>query len=111
MPELTTLTDWVKILGSSVLIFAVWYYYHKSVTQQFNTILENQAVREQETFQQMNKIIESQDERAKENFKLLQDMVSTNLLQNEKLQRIETKIDDHRWCPYFTQILKGGFNE
>lgn len=92
MNELATLTEWIKVLGSGGLIFLVWYLYHKAVTNQFTQILANQ------------------DKRATENFELLKDMVSSNLLQNEKLERIETKIDDHRWCPYFKRILQGDIN-
>lgn len=105
MSEFESLAEWIKLVGSGGLIFLVWYFYHKSVTGQFDTILQNQAQRESETFRQMNEIIHNQAETAKQNFELLKDMVSTNLLQNEKLERIETKIEDHHWCPFFKKIL------
>lgn len=93
MNEMTALTEYLAAFGTGGLIFIMWYFYHKSSTTQFDKILESQA------------------QRAQENFKLLQDMISSNLLQNEKLERIETKIDNNRWCPYVKYILQNKEHE
>ena len=106
MPELT-FSEIVQILGVGGAFLFILCVYHKSVTKQFDTILTNQNEREKETFSQMNKIIDNQAKREESNFKLLQDMVSTNLLQNAHLEKIAGMIENNRWCPYARNFLGG----
>lgn len=105
MPEINIFNEMLKLLGVGGAFLFILYVYHKSVTKQFDTILANQNEREKETFSQMNKIIDNQAKREESNFKLLQDMVSTNLLQNAHLEKIEALITNNRWCPYVRHFL------
>lgn len=107
MPEINIFNEMLKLLGVGGAFLFILYVYHKSVTKQFDTILANQNEREKETFSQMNKIIDNQAKREESNFKLLQDMVSTNILQNAHLEKIEGMIENSRWCPYARKFLGG----
>lgn len=77
--------------GSSTLIlFVIWFLYHKSTTEQLSKIIDLQLTRE------------------KENFSLLKDMIASNLLQNEKLEQVKSLIINNRWCPVYRRYLKEG---
>lgn len=79
------------IKGSSTLIvFLIWFLYHKSSTDQLNKIIDLQLTRE------------------KENFNLLKDMIASNLLQNEKLEQVKALIVNNQWCPVYRKYLKEG---
>lgn len=83
MNEFTGLLPVIKEIGFPALIFAIWYFYHKDATKQLTDIIN-------------------------QNFKLLSDMFETNLLQNAKLQVIESKIDNNSWCPIYRKYKKAG---
>lgn len=52
--------------------------------------------------------MELQATREKENFELLKDMISTNIIQNGLLEKIDSKITSNQWCPYVKAFLKQG---
>lgn len=87
--------------GSTVLIVLfIWYQDHKSSVN-----------REKDHIEQLNKIIDLQLTREKENFNLLKDMITSNLLQNEKLEQIKSLISTNQWCPLHRKYLKEGVFE
>lgn len=80
--------------SSALIIFVIWFLYHKSTTEQLSKIIDLQLTRE------------------KENFSLLKDMIASNLLQNEKLEQVKALIINNRWCPVYRKYLeKGIFDE
>lgn len=79
--------------SSTLIVFVIWFLYHKSSTDQ------------------LNKIIDLQLNREKENFNLLKDMIASNLLQNEKLEQIKSLITTNQWCPLYRKYLKEGVFE
>lgn len=79
--------------STTLIIFSIWFLYHKSTTGQ------------------LNKIIDLQLERERENFNLLKDMIASNLLQNEKLEQLKSLIINNRWCPLYRKYLKEGVIE
>lgn len=86
MAEIAGFLDSMKPYGNSALIFAIWYFYHKSITDQYKTIFS-------------------------ENFKLLHGMLENALLQNGLLQEIRDIAENNKWCPYarkFMNMDKGG---
>lgn len=76
--------------SSPLIIFVIWFLYHKSTTSQFEKIIDVQLKREGE------------------NFTLLKDMITSNLLQNEKLEQIKALILNNQWCPIYRRYLKEG---
>lgn len=76
--------------SSTLILFVIWFLYHKSSTDQ------------------LNKIIDLQLNREKENFNLLKDMIDSNLLQNEKLEQIKSLITSNQWCPMYRKYLQEG---
>lgn len=76
--------------SSALIIFVIWFLYHKSTTEQLSKIIDLQLTRE------------------KENFSLLKDMIASNLLQNEKLEQVKALIINNRWCPVYRKYLKEG---
>lgn len=92
-PALLTL-----LKGSTVLVVLfIWYQDHKS-----------SVTREKDHIEQLNKIIDLQLTREKENFSLLKDMITSNLLQNEKLEQIKSMITTNNWCPIHRKYLAEG---
>ena len=88
MAENAFLVNLVQILGVSVLMFIVWYLYHKSTVKTFKEIMDSQ---------------EKQSER---NHKVLTDMIQTNMGTIAILTRIEQKIDDNIWCPLVREKIR-----
>lgn len=74
MTESTLFVELSKNLGTPVLIFAIWYLYHKSQVKAFENIM-------------------------KQNFGILKDLLETNQYHTALLSRIESKIDMNVWCP------------
>ncbi len=89
MQEFSWLFKMVEQIGFPALIFAIWYFYHKSSVAQFN------------------EIISQQNEASKAHFELLKDMIQTNILQTSLLQDIQAKITNNQWCPFVQGFLKG----
>lgn len=89
MTEFSALLKITEQIGFPALIFAIWYFYHKSSVKQFN------------------EIIEQQKENSKSTFELLKDMIQTNILQTSLLQDIQAKITNNQWCPFVQGFLKG----
>lgn len=102
------IVEFIKYTGAAGVIAVIWYVYHKSVSKQLQTIIEQQEKRETQNNQNLNKIIDLQATREQENFKLLKEMIDLNLLQNEKLQDIKNSIANNNWCPLWRNITKGG---
>lgn len=86
MNELAGFGDILKILGTSGVVFVMWYLYHKETVKQLNTVIAN-------------------------HFKLITDLVDTLNLHNGLLQKMIEKIDTNQWCPYVRQVQKRGDNE
>lgn len=111
MENYSLLIDFVKYSGGAGIIALIWWFYHKSTTDYLNKIFEQQIARDKENSQNLNKIIEQHAGWQDRNFQLLQDMINSNLLQNEKLQEIKTKIENNMWCPFWRSFAKqGNFN-
>lgn len=83
MGDIAGLLESLKPYGSSALIFAIWYFYHKSITDQYRTIFS-------------------------ENFKLLHGMLENALLQNGLLQEIRDIAENNKWCPYVKKFMEKG---
>lgn len=81
MAELQALHELTKQLGTPALIFAIWYFYHKSTSNQFKDVLEK-------------------------NFKLLEGLIKTNNENTGLLIEIKSKIADKFYCPYTRQFIK-----
>lgn len=77
---------------ASLVVFAIWYFYHKAVTAQFEGIL---------TYQQ---------EREKEIIGLLKDSIETNKLILGSLEKLNSSIANNLWCPVAKEFHKGGLN-
>lgn len=101
------IVEFIKYTGAAGVIAVMWYFYHKSVSKQLQTVIEQQEKRENQNNQNLNKIIDLQATREQENFKLLKEMIDLNLLQNEKLQDIKNSIANNNWCPLWRNITKG----
>lgn len=88
MTELSGLLELIKPFGASALIFAIWYLYHKSVVEQYKTLVT-------------------------ENFKLLNGMIENALLQNVQIQELKDLITNNRWCPYMEYLKRkeGGIDD
>lgn len=90
MGEITGNAAFLQQFGVAALLFFVFYLYHKAVTKQ------------------QDKVMEMQSEREKENFSLLKDMISTNIIQNGLLEKIDSKITNNQFCPYVREFLNQG---
>lgn len=80
MPE--GIVEFLKVAGSSGLVFIVFYLYHKSSTEQLNAVIDK-------------------------TFQLLSTMIEQNTLQLSYLQKIDTKISNNIWCPLIRKNTHG----
>ncbi len=74
------------------IIFAIWWLYHKAVTEQFKDILKQMEARESR------------------HFELLKDSIDTNKLIIGTLQEINANIQNNSWCPISKEFHEGGLN-
>lgn len=95
MSEITSIISLLAkagAIGAALIVFAIWWIYHKAITEQFKTMLEQQAKREENYF------------------KLLNDSIETNKLMLATLQKMSSSIENNNWCPIAKQFHKGGLN-
>lgn len=78
------------IIGA--IVFAIWWMYHKAVTEQFKEILKQMS------------------EREIRHFELLKDSIDTNKLMLATLQQINDNINQNKWCPITKEFHKGELN-
>lgn len=88
MTETAFFIELVKNLGFPVLIFIIWYLYHRSSMKLFEQIIAEQS------------------EESKRNYQTLKEMVDTNQCTLAILARIEQKIDNSVWCPYVKERMR-----
>ena len=96
MTEFPFLLEAVKAIGFPALIFAIWYFYHKSevkAREQFHKA-------ESERFQQ---ILAQMEARHTQTFELMKDAIKSVQHHTMILARIENKIDNSQFCPYSPQ--------
>lgn len=108
MENYTLTVEFIKYTGGAGIIALIWYLYHKSTTGYIDSILQQQKERDANNNENFREIIEQQAERENKNFKLLQDMIASNLLQNEKIQELKNKIENNMWCPIWRKFLRTG---
>ena len=72
MPE--NLIEILKYAGGGGLLFLCFYMYHKSTSDQFNSIIQ-------------------------QTFELLKTMIEQNTAQLAYLQKIDTNVTHNLWCP------------
>jgi histidinol phosphatase-like enzyme len=101
--DLVHISKFVSEVGLGALIFVIWYLYHKDAMKRLHEIIEAQNTREEENSKRFDMVISQQEATRKQEFELLKDMTSTNLLQVASLTRIEQKIDNVVWCPYYNR--------
>lgn len=93
MSEFTTLiTTMTKEGVIGAIVFAIWWLYHKAVTEQFKEILAQMK------------------EREIRHYELLKDSIETNKLIISTLQKINSSIDNNNWCPIAKEFHEGGLN-
>lgn len=87
-------TDLIKYLvtnfGFSTVILAIWYFCHKEWSKQLNSLIETHTKNNENTFM------------------VLKDMIEVNLMQSTELSTIKELIKSNRWCPYISNLTKGG---
>lgn len=134
MNDFPYIIELVKYVGFPVVIFAVWYFYHKSEAQSWRQDRENDqkrwetdrldemnrwkqifdqqekhSQRQFELFQNtVNSSTEAQKEESARQFSLLKDLTETVQYHAAILARMENKIDSNQYCPYTREIIKGG---
>lgn len=108
MEHYTIWFEFIKYTGGAGVIALMWYIYHKSTTKYLGEIFAQQKERDEEYSKNLGGIIKQYSDWQDKNFKLLQDMINMNLLQNEKLQEIKTKIDTNMWCPFWRNFNRNG---
>lgn len=104
MENYSIVVEFIKYTGGAGLIALIWWFYHKSITGYLTNIFEQQQERDKESSANLNKIIEQQGRWYEKNFQLLQEMISSNMLQSEKIQELNTKIDNNNWCPVWRYL-------
>ncbi len=103
MTEFPFLIEAIKVIGFPALIFAIWYFYHKSeVKARESEVKAREQYHKSET-ERFQQILDQMEARHNQTFDLMKDAIKSVQHHTMILARIENKIDNSQFCPYSPQ--------